>query len=312
MLSYAARRILLLVPVLLAVATVTFVLLQLLPGDPVLSLVGERYDDDTVARIRSEMGLDQPLPVRYAAYLGSLLHGDLGRSFSTREPVARLILERFPKTLELALAAMLVAVVLGIAGGALGASRKGTWWDRASTVTLVGASSVPVFWWGLLLILVVSVWWGLLPASGYGEGRLRYLVLPALTLATNSTALLARVTRSAFLEALGEPYVRTARAKGLRERVVVGKHAFRNASIPVVTVVGTDFGSYLSGAVLTESIFGWPGLGRFTLDAILSRDFPSIQGAVLFMAALFVVVNLAVDLVYAWADPRIRLGARAE
>ncbi len=308
MYRYALRRLALLVPILLGVATLTFILMYVVPGDPVRAIAGERYDEATIEIMRHELGLDRPLLVRYVDFLGRTARFDLGRSFVTRRPVADAIRERFPRTALLAGSAMLIAVAGGVAIGALAA------WGKAPLLakTLMGVSlvgvSMPVFWLGLLLIYLFAIELRILPPSGYGGGSPAHLVLPAITLSFASMATIARVTRSGFLDALGEDYVRTARAKGLGERAVLAKHVLRNALVPVVTIVGTDFGSYLSGSVLTESVFGWPGLGRLVVQAILKRDFPVIQGTILFMAVLFVLVNLAVDLSYGLIDPRIRSG----
>ena len=307
MLAYTVRRILWFFPILLGVATVTFLLLHVLPGDPVLSMVGERYDADTLARLRAEMNLDKPLIERYGRYLADLATLDFGNSYVTGVPVAKSILERFPNTLRLAAAAMAIAVVLGIGIGVLAAWRRGTAFDYLLVGGAVIGVSMPVFWLGVVLIYVFSMRLGVLPASGFGNGSVLYLILPAVTLAMASTAYIARITRSSVLDEVHETYVKAARAKGAGESRVLVRHALRNALLPIITVVGVDFGSYLSGAVLTESIFAWPGLGRFTLDAILKRDLPAIQGAVLFMAGLFMTVNLLVDLLYARVDPRVKL-----
>jgi ABC-type dipeptide/oligopeptide/nickel transport system permease component len=312
MLAYALRRLLWFVPILLGVATVTFLLLHVLPGDPVLSMVGERYDAETLARLRAEMHLDDPLPERYVRYLVNLARLDLGTSYVTGVPVWDSIRERFPLTLRLAAAAMTIAVVIGVGIGVLAAWRRGSPLDYLLVGGAVVGVSMPVFWLGVLLIYFFSMRLGLLPASGFGDGSLVYLILPAVTLAQASTAYVARITRSSVLDEIHETYVKAARAKGAAEGRVLFRHALRNALLPIITVVGVDFGSYLSGAVLTESIFAWPGLGRFTLDAILKRDLPAIQGAVLFMAVLFMAVNLAVDLLYARVDPRVKLGGRVE
>ncbi len=308
MISYSIRRLLLFIPLLLGVATITFFLMHVLPGDPVLSMVGERYDADTIARLRAEMHLDQPLYVRYLDYLNSLARLDLGKSYTTGTPVWDSIRQRFPNTLRLACAAMAIAIVLGITIGVLAAWKRGSPLDYLLVGGAVVGVSIPVFWLGVLLIYVFSMRLGVLPASGFGNGNPAYLILPAFTLAMASTAYVARITRSSLLDEVGETYVKAARAKGAGESRVLIRHALRNALLPIITVVGVDFGSYLSGAVLTESIFAWPGLGRFTLDAILKRDLPAIQGSVLFMAILFMVVNLAVDLLYARVDPRVKLG----
>jgi ABC-type dipeptide/oligopeptide/nickel transport system permease component len=307
LLKFVAQRLLLLVPILLGVVTVTFFLMYVVPGDPVLTLVGERYDEETLDEIRRELGLDKPLYLQYIDYLARLASFDLGRSFITRRPVAEAIVERFPRTLLLALSAMALSVIFGVTIGLLSAWGRFPWLGRACMVfTLIGVS-IPVFWLGLLLIYLFSINLSLLPPSGYGGGSLRYLILPAVTLSFASMATVARVTRSGVIDVVHEDYIRTARAKGLGDVIVLGKHVLRNALVPVVTIVGTDFGSYLSGSVLTESIFGWPGLGRFIVQGILKRDFPVIQGAVLFMAVTFVLVNLIIDISYGLIDPRIRV-----
>lgn len=307
MLTYACRRLLLFVPILLGVATVTFFLVYVLPGDPVLSMVGERYDDETIARLRTEMHLDDPVWVQYGHFLGGLARLDFGTSYTTGEPVWDEVVRHFPFTFQLALFAMLFSAVIGVGAGVLAAWKWRTPLDYLTMGTTVVGISMPVFWLGVLLIYLFAVKLSILPASGYGGGSFKHLILPAFTLAQASTAYVARITRSSMLDVIGEHYVRTARAKGVSEPRTVFAHALRNALLPIVTVVGTDFGSYLSGAVLTESIFAWPGLGRFTLDAILKRDIPTIQGAVLFMAIVFMTVNLVVDLAYAWIDPRVKL-----
>jgi ABC-type dipeptide/oligopeptide/nickel transport system permease component len=311
MLAYAVRRVFLFVPLLLGVATITFLLLHVLPGDPVLSMVGERYDAETIARLRADMRLDDPLYVRYGQYLGNLLRLDLGTSYVTGTPVWDSIRERFPATLRLACAAMTLSVLFGVSIGVLAAWRRGSALDYLLVGGAVVGVSMPVFWLGVLLIYVFAMRLGVLPASGFGGGGLAYLILPAVTLAMASTAYVARITRSSVLDEINETYVKAARAKGAGEARIMVRHALRNALLPIITVVGVDFGSYLSGAVLTESIFAWPGLGRFTLDAIMKRDLPAIQGAVLVMAVLFMIVNLAVDLLYARVDPRVKLGRSA-
>jgi ABC-type dipeptide/oligopeptide/nickel transport system permease component len=292
------------VPTLAGVLVVTFLLLFVAPGDPVAEIVGERADAATVARLRRELRLDDPLPQQFAHYAGGVLRGDLGRSFITNRPIAQDIAERFPKTLLLAGTAMLFASALGIALGVLSARNPGGWVDRAALGGAYLGISFPVYWVGLLLILLFAVQLRWLPASGYGG--VEYLVLPALALGMRSIAFLARVTRSAMLEVLGGDFVRTARAKGLGEGAVTVRHALRNALIPVVTVLGLDFGYYLTGSILTETIFSWPGLGRYVVNAIGRRDLPAIQGAVLFLSAVFVLVNLVTDVAYAKADPRVR------
>jgi ABC-type dipeptide/oligopeptide/nickel transport system permease component len=302
---FFARRLALAVPTLAGVLVVTFLLLYVAPGDPVLEMVGERADSATIARLRAELHLDDPLPLQFAHYAGGVLRGDLGRSYITGRAISADIAERFPKTMLLAVAAMAFAVATGIPLGILSARYPGSWIDRIASLVAYLGVSFPVYWVGLVLILVVSVMLRWLPPSGYGGPR--YLVLPALALGSRSVAFLSRVTRSAMLEVLGSDFVRTARAKGLSERAVVLHHALRNALIPILTVLGLDVGYYLTGSILTETIFSWPGLGRYVVNAISRRDLPAIQGSVLFLSVVFVVVNLLTDLAYAKADPRVTL-----
>jgi len=300
---FIARRLLLAIPTLFGVLVVAFLLLYVAPGDPVEAMVGERADSATIARLRAELHVDDPLPQRFGHYVSRVAVGDLGRSYITNRPITQDIRERFPKTLQLAGAAMLLATVLGITLGVLSARRPGGFADRFALGLAYLGISFPVYWVGLLLILLFAVTLHWLPPSGYGS--LRFLVLPALTLGMRSIAFLARMTRSAMLEALSADFVRTARAKGLSEWVVTLKHALRNALIPVITVLGLDFGAYLTGSILTETIFSWPGIGRYVVNAISRRDLPAIQGSVLFLSTVFVLVNLLTDLAYAKADPRV-------
>jgi ABC-type dipeptide/oligopeptide/nickel transport system permease component len=297
------QRLLLTLPTLAGVLVVTFLLLDVVPGDPVAAMVGERADAATIARLRSELRLDDPLPARFGHYLGGVLRGDLGRSYVTERPIAEDLRERFPKTVQLALAAMALAAGCGITLGVLSAVWPGGAIDRGGMLLAYLGVSFPVYWVGLLLILVFALGLGWLPPSG--SGGLAYLVLPALTLGMRSIALLSRMTRAALRDVLSSDFVRTARAKGLSEAAVIVRHALRNALIPVITVLGLDTGSYLTGSILTETIFGWPGLGRYVLTAIEKRDLPAIQGSILFMSLVFVLVNLVTDLVYANADPRL-------
>ena len=300
---FVLRRLLLAIPTLFGVLIVAFLLLYVAPGDPVEAMIGERADSATIARLRAQLHVDDPLPQRFGHYVGRVLVGDLGNSYITNRPITQDIRERFPKTLQLAGAAMLLATVLGITLGVLSARRPGGIADRFALGLAYVGISFPVYWVGLLLILLFAVTLRWLPPSGYGS--LRFLVLPALTLGMRSIAFQARMTRSAMLDALGADFVRTARAKGLSEWIVTVKHALRNALIPVITVVGLDFGAYLTGSILTETIFSWPGIGRYVVNAISRRDLPAIQGSVLFLSTVFVVVNLITDLAYAKADPRV-------
>jgi len=285
------------------VLVVVFLLLYVAPGDPVQEMVGERADAETIARLRRELRLDDPMPVQFAHYAGGVLSGDLGTSYITGRPILQDVAERFPKTLLLAATAMVLAALIGISIGVVTARWPGGLLDRITLGAAYLGISFPVYWVGLLLILLFAVTLRWLPPSGYG--RAQYLVLPALALGSRSIAFLARVTRSSMLEVLGSDFVRTARAKGLVERTVVVRHALRNALIPVITVLGLDFGYYLTGSILTETIFSWPGLGRYVVNAISRRDLPAIQGSVLFLSVVFVAVNLLTDLAYAKADPRV-------
>jgi ABC-type dipeptide/oligopeptide/nickel transport system permease component len=301
--AFILRRVLLSIPTLFGVLVVAFLLLYVAPGDPVESMVGERADSATIARLRAQLRLDDPLPQRFGHYVARVVTGDLGQSYITNRPITQDIRERFPKTLQLAGAAMLLAMIVGITLGVLSARRPGGLADRFALGLAYLGISFPVYWVGLLLILLFAVTLRWLPPSGYGS--LRFLALPALTLGMRSIAFLARMTRSAMLEALSADFVRTARAKGLNEWIVTLKHALRNALIPIITVLGLDFGAYLTGSILTETIFSWPGIGRYVVNAISRRDLPAIQGAVLFLSTVFVVVNLITDLAYAKADPRV-------
>jgi ABC-type dipeptide/oligopeptide/nickel transport system permease component len=305
MTAFILRRILLSIPTLFGVLVVAFLVLQVVPGDPVQAMVGERADSATVARLRAQLHLDEPLIKRFGIYVGDIAKGDLGRSYITDRPISRDIKERFPKTLQLAGAAMLLAAILGVTLGILSAAKPGGIADRFALGLAYIGISFPVYWVGLLLILLFAVTLHWLPPSGFGG--IKFLILPALTLGMRSIAFLARMTRSAMLDALNSDFIRTARAKGLREGMITLRHGFRNALIPVITVLGLDFGAYLTGSILTETIFGWPGIGRYVVNAISRRDLPAIQGSVLFLSTVFVLVNLLTDLAYAKADPRVRL-----
>jgi len=307
LIQYVLRRLIGTVPVLLGVTLVVFAMTWLTPGDPVVALLGETAQGiSTEARedLRRELGLDRPWPAQYLGYMAGLVQGDLGTSIRSRRPVLVEVTDRLPATAELAIAGLAIAVVLGVSLGVAAALKRRTWVDAAAiAVALIGVS-VPVFWSGFLLMMVFSLELGWLPASGRGDWR--NLILPAITVGVASAAFIARITRGAVLETLGQDYVRTARAKGLRARVVVVRHALRNALLPIVTVVGLQLGSLLGGAVLTETVFAWPGVGRMLVDAIIARDLPLVQGTVLVISLLFILVNLAVDLSYAAINPRVR------
>ena len=303
MIRYIVLRLLLLVPTLLGVLVITFALLTLAKGDPVVAMLGERADSAAVARVRAELHLDDPVSLRFAHYVEDVATGNLGRSYITHRPIARELLQRFPATLKLATSAMALAIIVGLSIGIHGAVRPGSWSDRIATIGAYLGISFPVYWVGLLLIFLFAVVLHWLPPSGYG-GAL-FLILPAVTLGMRSVAILARMTRATVQEALDRDLVRTARAKGVSERQVVLRHALRNALIPIITVIGLDFGAYLTGSILTETIFSWPGIGRYVLTAIDKRDVPAIQGSILFLSMVFVIANLVTDLCYAAADPRV-------
>jgi len=304
MIQFIVKRTLLFIPVVFGVITLTFILMFVVPGDPVLSMVGERYDEATLQQLRQELHLDDPIYVQYGRFLWNLAHGDLGKSYITNRPVLDTVLDKFPKTLQLAGAAMLVSILLGISVGIVSSLKPYSWFDKGSMVVALTGISAPVFWVGLMLVLIFGIELRWFPTSGYGG--LIYIILPAITLGTRSSAFLARVTRASMLEIKSKDYMRTAYSKGLPKWKVILKHQFVNTLIPVITIIGVDFGSYLSGAVLTESIFGWPGIGRLALDSILKRDFPMIQGTVLLTALVFITVNFIVDLLYGVIDPRIK------
>jgi peptide/nickel transport system permease protein len=307
--NYTLSRLVGTIPVLLGVTVVVFLMTLLTPGDPVVALLGDSAQGITgEAReaLRRELGLDRPLPLQYLDYLGGLLRGDLGTSVRSRRPVLHEVLDRLPATAELALAGLTIAVLVGVSLGVAAALKRRTYIDAlAIGIALVGVS-VPVFWSGFILMLVFSLELGWLPASGRGTPQ--HLVLPALTVGIASAAFIARITRGAVIETLNQDYVRTARAKGLHGRVVVVKHALRNALLPIVTVIGLQLGGLLGGSVLTETVFAWPGVGRMLVDAIVARDLPLVQGSVLLVSLIFIMVNLLVDLSYAWINPKVRYG----
>jgi ABC-type dipeptide/oligopeptide/nickel transport system permease component len=306
-LTYIVRRVLVAVPTLLGVATVVFSLLRLLPGDPATVIAGPTATPEAIANLRHQLGLDLPLWQQYLSFLGRLLRGDLGISTRTGSPVVNEIFTRVPYTAELAVISLILAILIGVLAGVIASTRRGGGADLGISGSAVFGVSMPTFWLGLMLIIVFAVRLRVLPAAGSDQGVLS-IVLPSITLALFSMGLLTRQTRSAMLEVLGQDFVRTARAKGAGRRIVLVKHALRNAMLPVVTTIGLQFGALLSGAVLTETVFAWPGVGRLLVDSIGSRDYPVIQGVVLLLSVSFIVINLLTDLVYAYVDPRIRYG----
>ncbi len=311
MIRYLLNRVAQAAVVLLGVTVVVFALVHLVQGDPIRRSLGTSFDPETYAALRERAGFDKPLLQQYVSYLGNALTGDLGVSFRSGEPVTIILFERLPATLTLAIAALVVALVIAVPLGVISAVRQGSRTDRAATVVSQVGVSLPDFWMAILFILLFAGALGWFPASGYESplgdpiGWLHHVTLPALTIGLVSGSILTRFVRSAVLESLGQDYTRTARSKGLSEGVVVRRHVLRNALVPIVTVTGVQLASLLGGVIVIEVIFAWPGLGRLTLDAVLARDYPVMQGAVLLFAAMFLLVNLIVDLLYAALDPRI-------
>jgi len=330
--NYILKRLLLLIPVLIGVSILIFVIVRLTPGDPARILAGEHATEEYVQATREQWGLDKPMYVQYYIWFKSLLRGDLGRSITTHSPVTEEIFNRFPATLELSLFAMALAILIGVLAGIISAIRQYSFFDYFSMTVALFGISMPVFWLGLMLMFVFGLWLNILPISGRINvmiplqnitglyvldsiltlnipalgSSLLHLILPGIALGTIPMAMIARITRSSMLEIIRQDFIRTERAKGLPERMVIYKHALKNALIPIITVIGMEFGLLLGGAILTETVFAWPGLGRYTVDAVYARDYPAIQGSVLFIAFIFVVVNLITDVLYAYINPRIR------
>lgn len=303
--AYLIKKLLLLIPLLLGVTSLTFSLTKALPGDPVLSMVGERAQPEVIEKIRKELGSDKNIFIQYFGYIKLLMKGEFGRSYYTNRKVFDDLLLKFPNTLKLALGAMIIAIPFGLFWGFVSAYKRGTITDRVISSISVTGLSIPVFWSGLLIMLFFSLWLKLFPPSGTGD--LRFLILPSITLSLPALGTLTRVTRSTLLEIFDMPFVTTAKAKGITELKINFIHVFKNGLIPLVTVIGLDFGSYLNGAVLTETIFGWDGMGRFTMEGIIKRDYPVIMGCIIVGTVIFVLVNLLVDVLYHYLDPRIRL-----
>ncbi|CAN5473279.1 ABC transporter permease [soil metagenome] len=331
MTGYVVRRLLIAVPILFGITLIVFLMLHTAGGDPAVIMLGPRASDESLSTLRHELKLDRSLPVQYFDFLGKAVRGDFGDSYRSRQPVSDEVFNRFPATIELAIAAMLIGTVIGVAAGVVAATRRNSISDLTSTVGSLIGVSIPTFWLGIIMIVIFGVELQWLPISGRIDSRigadpsvrfivfsslfhgdwailedaLKHLVLPAFTLAAWPAAIIARMTRSSLIEALHQDYIRTARAKGLTERAVVWRHAIRNALLPVVTVAGLEFGGLLAGAVVTEQVFSWPGIGKLTVDAITNRDYQIVQGVVILVGVIFIVINLLVDLIYAWLDPRI-------
>ncbi|GAB3490336.1 ABC transporter permease [Nocardiopsis coralliicola] len=312
MIQLLARRLLMTAPLLLTVSLLVFALVHLVPGDPAVALAGENPTPEQIAAVRAELGLDDPFLVQYAHWLAAAVQGDLGTSLFSGEPVGAAILSRLPATLSLALLSLLIAAVLGVAAGAAAGLRPGTWIDRAATVTASVGVAVPYFWVGMILVLLLAIEVPLLPAVGYspisaGAGEwLRHLVLPAVALAVAPAAVIARQTRAALASVMDEDYVRTARAKGLAPVRVVGKHALKNAAVPVVTVFGLEANRLIGGTVVIEQLFAVPGVGQLAFQSVFARDLPMVQGVLLTTAAMILLINLLVDVSYGYFNPRIR------
>jgi len=304
MLQYVIKRLLYTVPVLIGISILLFIMLRALPGDPAQVLAGELASQEDIQNVRVQLGLDKPIYVQYGRFLFRLSHLDLGRSARTQNPVIEEIWARLPNTFLLAVVATGLACLIGIPAGIISAIKPYGWLDNLVTSGALFGISMPVFWLGLMLVVVFSVVLHWLPAGG--TGGVQHVILPSVTLAAFVVAFIARMTRSSMLEVLNQDYITTARSKGLKEKVVIIRHALHNALIPIITVIGLQFGMLLGGAVLTETVFAWPGLGRLIVDSILARDYPMIQGVILIFGLLYVLVNLVVDLLYALVDPRIR------
>ncbi|CAM1379399.1 nickel ABC transporter permease [Fretibacterium fastidiosum] len=304
MLRYIIRRVLFLIPVLLGVAFCVFTLLYLTPGDPARMVLGDMATDEAIKEFRDKEGLNDPYLVQFGNYVWKAINGDIGRSYSSRRPVMKELLTAFPYTLKLSAFAMIIAILIGIPCGIISAIKQYSWFDTITMIFAMVGLSMPVFWLGLLLILLFSVHLRWLPSSGFST--FKAMILPSVALAAQSISMVTRMTRSSMLEVVRADYIRTARAKGQKESIVIWVHALRNALIPVVTLCGLQFGSLLSGAILTETVFAVPGVGQLMIRAIMARDYPMVQGGVLFVAIAFSIVNLLVDLLYAYIDPRIK------
>lgn len=309
MYKYIIKRLLMLIPVIIGVTFIVFFILNLSPGDPAAIILGDQASAEALAMKREELGLNDPLVIRYANYMSDMVRGDLGISYKNNLSVWDQVVERFPNTAVLAIAGILVAILIGIPTGIISAKKQYTALDSVSTVVALIGVAMPNFWFGLLMVILFALNLGWLPSQGMGTGfipLLRSLVLPALTLGTGAAAMITRMTRSSMLEVIRQDYIDTARAKGLSESAVTFHHMLKNAMIPIITAIGLQFGTLLGGAMLTETVFSWPGLGRLMVDSIKSKDIPMVLGSVIFLAIMFTVVNLLVDIIYAFVDPRIK------
>jgi peptide/nickel transport system permease protein len=302
--TYLFRRLLILLPVLLGVITLVFSLIHLIPGDPIVAMLGEQASTADVQNLRQQLKLNEPLHIQYFLYIKGLTKGDLGISLITEEPVSHIILKHYPATIELALASILIALALSLPLGIISATHKNKPIDHVSRLLALLGLSMPNFWLGPMLIIIFSLKLNLFPVSG--AGGLNHLILPAITLGTAMAAFLTRMIRSSMLEELSKEYIRTARAKGLSKSRIIFKHALKNALIPVLTIIGLQFGVLLTGAIITETIFSWPGIGRMTIQAIQQRNYPLVQGAILFISVTYIFINTITDIAYAWLNPRIR------
>ena len=310
MFKYILRRLLIMIPVLIGLTIVVFLLVNVLPGDTARIIAGDYADEATVQSIREAYGLDKPIHIQYINYIKDLLHGDFGRSYHSRRDIATELANVYPKTITLALATEVVGIVLGVMLGMIAAVRRGSLVDRGVTAFGVLGLSIPQFWFALILQLLFAVTLQWLPPSGYGVGFDRYIILPALTLGIPSAGMMARVSRSAFLEVLPQNYIRTARAKGLKERLIIWRHTLKNAMIPILSLIGTDMSRLITGTMIAESVFSWPGIGKYGYDALFYKDMPALQATVLILAVTICGINLIVDILYGLVDPRVRVSQK--
>lgn len=306
MLYFILRRIVQILPVIIGVTLILFILMYVLPEDPAKLILQKGATPEALANLRAKMGIDKPIYVQYWRYIRQLAKGDLGTSYRYRRSVNSILGEHYPYSIKLAFAAIIIEIILGIFTGIISAIKKYSFWDILATISTTLLVCIPVYWLGMVMQVIFGLKLGWLPMSGYGDGSIRYFIMPALALASVSTAFIARMMRSTMLEALSNDYIVTAYAKGLSQFKVIGKHALKNALIPVVTLIGLDLGSLMGGAILTETVFNWPGVGRAVYLAILQRDAPVVIGGTIILVMIFVIMNLLVDILYAWLDPRIR------